>query len=155
MWLTSCGTPKKPAQPAQVYPAVAEMNDLVKDIHADLLKLRGKHPWLAEYGDKCLLARDGRLSIWYEHGGGLTTAAAQPFAGVVVLYGPIDVPRKGKRGNSFADEAVCQFPELSCTLHGQVSCRDKEREAINKAVWEIVLVNCRKAREELNKRKQP
>ena len=155
--VAGCGYRENPLwddKPTQSPPAVPEMNALIRNIHAGLLKLREKHPWLSEYGDKFLYAGEGRSSIYYYprwSQDGEDVLAQQPDH-LLIIYLPIDTPKKGKYSNDFEDQDACRFPELGCKLYGQLLCRSKEHEAVAKAVREIVLANCRKAREALEAR---
>jgi len=158
--VAGCGYRENPLwddKPTQSPPAVPEMNELIRGVHADLLKLREQHQWLAEYGDKFLHAGEGRSSIYYypRRGGEGEDAVAQQPDHLLVIYLPIDAPKKGKYSNDFEDEDACRFPELGCKLYGQLLCRSQEHEAVARAVREVVLANCRKARAALRARTGP
>ena len=106
----------------------AEMNAVIRAIHADFLKLKGTNDCFSNYSEDSLRESDGILSIYFTPPE-TTTAAGLQFRApqsdhVSVCYININETNRFKYWNEFEDVAACRFPTLKLKIYWEVLIRD-------------------------------
>ena len=133
-----------------------EMNDLIRSIHGELLKLKTSIPWLSEYDDSCLWKSEGRNLIHYsprDHE--QTGPAPQQPAHLSVEYIPIDFDKKKrmKYSNSFEGIPDCEFPGLHAKIYGEALVW--ANRPLEERLKQIVIAKCRAKQSSKSKSQAP
>ena len=145
----------------------AQMNELIRAIHNDLLILKANYPCLSNYSDSCIWKSDGHSRILY----------TLPFPTVVTKVVTKGLPTNScinnlpqmpdqisinyisndakhiKNLNDFESVGACQFPAIKSKLIGVVIMRGPENAKLEKLVKQIVEAECTKLQDKIQSRK--
>lgn len=140
----------------------AEMNAVIRAIHADFLKLNGKYDVFSNYADGCLWKSDQGLRILYvlpnktsaantnrgQLGIGWTiNAERQQPDQIAIGYININQTNGFKYWNEFENVGACRFPSLKLKIYGDALIRGESHAKLKELVMQIVETECVKEQE--------
>ena len=129
----------------------AQMNTVIRAIHANFLKLKDSNVWFSNYSEKSLLESDGMFSIYYmppeETTAPSNQSRPQQPDHVSVCYGNINQTSGFKYSNEFENITHCRFPTLKLKIYGEVLIRGQSKAKFKELVTQIVETECAKEQE--------
>jgi len=126
---------------AQTPLRVPELDALLREVHAELLRLARRHAWLATYDDDCY--REGR-SIFYMPvpKRNKTELLPQQPDQLAINYLGIAAEKGFKYSNDVESFEECRFPSLGAKIYAHVLVRGQENAPVKAEIIRLVVDRC-------------
>ena len=126
---------------------VPELDQLIRNIHLDLLQRRADLPWLSGYTTNCL--EEGKWIVFIPRRNEGVRFRAQAPDQLVITYISIDTNDGPKYHNDLEGEPACRFPMQKAKLNALILVRGKDNTATATAIRECIIRQCQSLHKDL------